>query len=257
MSEKHSGLSVSRYFGKRLVELADLREGDKVLDVGFGRGASLFPAAQRVGSQGQVTGIEIDETDVEVVRARIAEQGVTNASVHKMDAWHMTFRDASFDFILGGNVIGYLLEEDTNQLCPEIARVLRPDGGVGFSTWKVMEDLDWMLEYLKTELPEVPESQLSVYSRYSLEDLTTTLLAAGFHQIRKHTITAECVYPDKETWWEGMQLRTWKPFYANLAAKDSERFVEFKETIYQELESRIHGEGIQFLTSAILIYGKK
>jgi len=47
------------YFGTRLVELADLQPGEKVLDVGCGTGSSLFPAAEKAGPQGFAIGIDI------------------------------------------------------------------------------------------------------------------------------------------------------------------------------------------------------
>ncbi len=257
MSEKHSGLGVWWYFGNQLVELANIHEGARVLDVGCGWGTSLFLAAQKVGPLGHVTGIEIDEKDVEVMETSIKERGVTNASVLKMDAWQMTFDDASFDYVFGGSVIGFLLEEDTKQLCPEIYRVLKTDGVIGFSTWKTREDFDWMLEHLKREFPKVPESELSVYSRYSHDDLATILSNAGFRQITKHTVVAEFVYPDEGKWWKGMQLRTWKPFYEKIAARSPGRLEEFKETTYQELESLGHREGIRFRVSTIFVYGNR
>lgn len=46
------------YFGRRLVEIAQIPSGSRVLDVATGRGALLFPAADSVGPHGQVTGID-------------------------------------------------------------------------------------------------------------------------------------------------------------------------------------------------------
>ena len=47
------------YVGIRLVEHANLASGDRVLDIGCGTGSSLFPAAERVGPEGYVVGIDI------------------------------------------------------------------------------------------------------------------------------------------------------------------------------------------------------
>jgi ubiquinone/menaquinone biosynthesis C-methylase UbiE len=54
-----TGPAVFAHFGQRLVNLAALAPGEHVLDVGVGRGAILFPAAARVGTRGQVTGIDV------------------------------------------------------------------------------------------------------------------------------------------------------------------------------------------------------
>ena len=50
------------HFGKRLVDIAKISPGSKVLDVATGRGALLFPAAEAVGQYGQVVGIDLAET---------------------------------------------------------------------------------------------------------------------------------------------------------------------------------------------------
>ena len=257
MSERNSGLSASPYFGNLLVELADLQEGATVLDVGCGRGASLFPAAQKIGPQGHVTGIEIDEKDAEVVETRLNEQGVSNANVLVMDAWQMTFEDASFDNVLGGAVIGFLLEDVTQKLCPEISRVLKSGGRVGFSTWKVMEDLDWMLESLQGAFPEVPDSELNVYSRYTLDVLVVVLSQAGFQDITTHTRSAEFIYENKEAWWNNMQLYTWKPFYDKIAVRNPEELEEFKEATYQKLKALSKTNGVSFTISTHFVYGTK
>ncbi len=245
------------YFGKHLVELANIHEGARVLDVGCGWGASLFPAAQKVGPQGHVTGIEIDEKSVEIVETRFKERGVTNASILLMDAWKMTFDDASFDYVLGGAVIGFLLKEGTQELCPETHRVLKKGGRVGFSTWKTMEDLDWMLESLKMGFPEVPESELSVYSRYSPDVLAAILSQAGFHQITKHTIGTEFLYKDKETWWKDMQLYTWKPFYDKIDARGPGKLEEFKDAAYNSLLDNSHNSDGSYNVTTYFIFGTK
>ena len=54
-----TGPAVFAHFGQRLVDLAALAPWERVLDVGAGRGAILFPAAARVGARGQVIGIDV------------------------------------------------------------------------------------------------------------------------------------------------------------------------------------------------------
>jgi ubiquinone/menaquinone biosynthesis C-methylase UbiE len=55
----HPGPDYWEYFGARLVELAAIRPGAEVLDVGCGTGSSLFPAAQKAGQGGRAIGIDI------------------------------------------------------------------------------------------------------------------------------------------------------------------------------------------------------
>ncbi len=55
--EPYKGLNDSDYFGEYFVILAQLHAGATVLDIYFGKGASLFPAITQVGSNGHVTGV--------------------------------------------------------------------------------------------------------------------------------------------------------------------------------------------------------
>src|SRR5258707_7254030 len=85
------------YFGRRLVEQAQIARGGDVLDVATGRGAILFPASEQVGPEGQVTAIDIAEGMIEQLAHEIAERGISNANVKVMDAEYLDFPDASFD----------------------------------------------------------------------------------------------------------------------------------------------------------------
>lgn len=81
------------YFGQRLVAAVDLAPGARVLDVASGRGAVLFPAAEAVGPQGQVTGIDLSGPMVEATSAKIQSRGLTHAEVLLMDAERMTLAE--------------------------------------------------------------------------------------------------------------------------------------------------------------------
>src|SRR5690349_14390611 len=96
----HVGPRYFSYFGQQLVKAANIPSGAKVLDVATGRGAVLFPAAEKVGAQGYVNGIDISVGMVEETLAEIEQRGIKNATVQVMDAEHLTFPDATFDVVL-------------------------------------------------------------------------------------------------------------------------------------------------------------
>ncbi len=117
------------YAGKGLVERIGINDGARVLDVGAGRGANLFPAAEKVGLHGQVIGIDLAEQMVRETRAEIERRGLLNASVLTMDAEHLAFEAASFDFVLCGFAI--FLFPHFEQALAEFFRVLRIGGTMG------------------------------------------------------------------------------------------------------------------------------
>jgi ubiquinone/menaquinone biosynthesis C-methylase UbiE len=66
--------------GQRLVEIAGVSPGHRVLDVATGRGAVLFPSADKVGRDGQATGIDLAEGMVQRTAAAISGRGLHNAA---------------------------------------------------------------------------------------------------------------------------------------------------------------------------------
>mgnify|MGYP000955715150 CR=1 FL=1 len=90
------------YFGRRLVDLMLLPAGASVLDVATGRGATLFPAAAKVGIHGRVVGTDFAATMVAETANELVLRNVTNVEVRQMDAEHLEFPHESFDYLLCG-----------------------------------------------------------------------------------------------------------------------------------------------------------
>jgi len=90
------------HYGRRLVELAQVSQGASVLDIASGRGASLFPAAERVGPTGRAIGIDLAESMVEEAIHEIRLRGLGNVEARVMDAENLLFPNATFDYVLCG-----------------------------------------------------------------------------------------------------------------------------------------------------------
>ena len=119
--------------GKALVAVAELRPGHCVLDVGCGRGASLFPALDVVGEHGCVTGIDLAPAMVEATKADIARRGIRNAGIRVADAESPPFPARTFDAVLAGFVLFFL--PDPAAALDSFARLLRPGGRLAVSTF--------------------------------------------------------------------------------------------------------------------------
>src|SRR5687767_4392228 len=75
-----------RVSAQRLVDLCDLRPGARVLDAGTGTGFAALPAAERVGPDGHVLGVDVSEGMLHVARAAAAAAGHTNVELLRCDA---------------------------------------------------------------------------------------------------------------------------------------------------------------------------
>jgi arsenite methyltransferase len=108
------------------LDLAALRLGDRVLDLGSGSGTDVFCAAAGVGETGRVVGV--DFTDAQVANARsVAEShGIHNVEFVEASIDDLPFDDASFDVVISNGVIN--LSPVKDRVFAEAARVLRPGG---------------------------------------------------------------------------------------------------------------------------------
>jgi arsenite methyltransferase len=103
-----------------------LAPGERVLDLGSGAGTDSLVAAQMVGADGRVTGI--DMTTAMLVKARTAAtaMGAHNVEFVEGEAERLPFSDASFDVVISNGVIDLVPEKDA--VFAELYRVLAPGG---------------------------------------------------------------------------------------------------------------------------------
>ena len=103
-----------------------LAPGERVLDLGSGAGTDSLIAAQMVGDQGSVTGLDMTPEMLAKARAAAAEMGVTNVAFVEGEAEGLPFADASFDVVISNGVIDLI--PDKEAVFAELHRVLAPGG---------------------------------------------------------------------------------------------------------------------------------
>ena len=106
--------------------LADLSEGEVVLDLGSGGGIDVLLSAKRVGPTGKAYGLDMTDDMLALARRNAAEAGATNVEFLKGDIEHIPLPDASVDVIISNCVIN--LSADKGQVLREAFRVLKPGG---------------------------------------------------------------------------------------------------------------------------------
>jgi SAM-dependent methyltransferase len=126
-----------------VIARAALAAGHHVLDLGTGTGAVAERAAQLVGPQGGVVGVDISPDMLTVAQRRFATRGLTNVSLREGRAEAVPADDDTFDVVLASLSLMYVL--DRAAAAHEIARVLRPHGRLVAAVWAGPEQCDIVL----------------------------------------------------------------------------------------------------------------
>ncbi len=108
------------------VALAELRPGEVVLDLGSGGGLDCFLAAQRVGPQGKVIGLDMTLEMIQLARANARKLSMDNVEFRLGEMEHMPIESGSVDVVISNCVIN--LSPDKDAVFQEVFRVLKPGG---------------------------------------------------------------------------------------------------------------------------------
>ena len=108
--------------------LGRLERGEHVLDLGCGAGTDSLVAAQMVGPEGRVTGIDMTPEMLERARRAADELGAANVDFLETEAERLPFADESFDVVISNGVIDLIPDKDA--VFSELRRVLSPGGRI-------------------------------------------------------------------------------------------------------------------------------
>jgi len=106
--------------------LGRLQPGERVLDLGSGAGTDSLVAAQMVGPEGHVTGVDMTPEMLEKASAAAEQMAAANVEFVEAEAERLPFPDASFDVVISNGVIDLIPDKDA--VFSEVFRVLAPGG---------------------------------------------------------------------------------------------------------------------------------
>jgi ubiquinone/menaquinone biosynthesis C-methylase UbiE len=165
--------------GERTVARLALPAGANVLDIGCGTGASALPAAQAVGPNGLVVGVDLSARLLDRARAKTAMCRLTNVEFRLADMTALGFPDGRFDAVV--SVFSIFFVPDMEGLVRELWRMVRPGGKLAVTTWgpRIFEPAysRW-LAAIKRERPDL-HSAFNPWDRITDVEAVRRLLRDG------------------------------------------------------------------------------
>lgn len=169
-----------------VVDAAGPVNGEAVLDIGCGSGATTFAAAWRVGPTGRAVGVDISPALVELARTRAGEDGIESAQFLLADAQAHAFQP-EFDAIVSR--FGVMFFPDPVAAFANLRTALKPGGKLAFAAWRSPEENPLSQVPLRAAapfLPETPRFEKDAPGRFAFADpdrVRAILADAGWRDI--------------------------------------------------------------------------
>jgi len=229
---------------RRVVEMAELHEGESVLDVGTGTGLAAFLAAKLVGPTGRVLGVDLSDGMLSVATKKSRDSQYRNMEFKKMDETSLELPDNSFDAVISN--LG-LSRYNVDMGFKETYRVLKPGGTLVFSEWTNKRDpfspvLREILDKHKTRNPspllagtrEAETSFFQFYERVTDRSVLKRMLTdMGFQKVLSSIVEHKSVRTTPD---HSLKIIQSHPFLApelvEMSPEDREAFMrEFAQAI--------------------------
>jgi SAM-dependent methyltransferase len=242
----------------RLVDLAEIKQGERVLDVATGIGEPAATAARRVGPDGRVVATDIAPGMLEIGRERAAELGLDNIDFREADAEELRLPDVEFDAVLCR--FGLMFLPDLGAALERIRDALAAGGRFAAATWGEQTPfLAVPLQTVAKEL-EVPPPAPGTPGPLSLTDsdaLEGRLREAGFTDVRSERMMIDHEFASADEFVRFLRAIA-APIKKLLADKPKERQEEVWDAIARATEPYASPDGaVRLGGEVILVSGRR
>ncbi len=180
-----------------LLEMAQPREGEAVLDMACGTGLVTFPLAEAVGPSGRVVATDLSDRMIDIIRTETTKRGYTQVDAFRADAESQdNLSDSQFDLVTCA--LGLMYVPDPMNAMREALRLLRPGGRAVFAVWGARKSCGWA-EIFPIVDSRVESDVCPLFFRLGTGDtLASEMSETGFGSIQEHTVVTQLPYEDDE-----------------------------------------------------------
>lgn len=247
------------FLNHRLVADARVRSGLRVLDLGSGTGYPALLAAQAVGANGSVMGIDLAEHMLAVAEKKATRLDLQNVTFRVGDVSTLPFESASFDAVTSRFCLMFLPE--IPKAAAEITRVLKPGGWVAVAVWSAPEknpSIGLSLTAVKQviDLPPPDPTAPGIFRLAKPGDLAGMLESAGLTNITDQEFLGEWSYSSPDEYYTSL-MEIAAPVQNLMATLSETQRLEVKRLIITAASQFKRGAHITFPFVVRMVAGRK
>jgi ubiquinone/menaquinone biosynthesis C-methylase UbiE len=239
-----------------LLDAANIAAGARILDVACGTGVVARQAASRLGTQGRVVGVGLNEGMLATARARPQPSG---ASIEwkQGNATAIPFSEATFDVVLCQQGLQFF--PDKPAALRDMRRVLAPTGRLVLSVWRRISHCPWQRAVADAFERHVgTDAAVSIRGAFALadrEELRSLIAAAGYRTVRIRIDSQMIRYPSLEEFVPGYLSAT--PVAGVAATLDEPTRAAILQEIKTSLQSYMDDDGLAAPIEAHVVVADK
>jgi ubiquinone/menaquinone biosynthesis C-methylase UbiE len=210
-------------FGLRTIERLGPQPGARILDVCCGSGASAIPAAERIGPEGYLLGIDVAENLLELARAKAANRGLRNIEFRIGDILDLRLPKTDFDAAIC--IFGIFFVPDMSVAVRSLWNAVRPGGRLAITTWgpRFFEPATTAFWNSVREVRPDLHKGFNPWDRICKpESLLKLLSEAGVLNAEVVSENGEHPIPSPEAWWSAVLGSGYRGTVEQLDARDRE-----------------------------------
>lgn len=253
---KKSGEPVTQ----RLIEVAAIQAGHRVLDIASGTGEPAIPMAQLVGETGFVVGTDLSDDMLAVAREKAHQLSVTNIEFHRVDGETLAFDPESFNATTMR--WGLMFMPEPEKILGQIHGLLKDEGRIAVACWAEPERnpffthiMGILMKYM--DVPKPPEGAPGVFAFANPDRLTQTLAQSGFRDVEIEDLEVTMFEADSgEEYWQ-MMVDIAGPITQLVQQMDNQTRDTFIRDVIDSVDAQRQGDKVRMRGTTWIAHGRK